>query len=340
MNVSIIGNGQTHTLESSYGRAFERLGAAVRVFDVDAHQRPYVRFGRLGQLVHRFVPIDAWQRKLNRDLALAIRSFRPDLALVFGNAPVLLSTLAYVKSLMDTRFVLVWPDPLTNLGTHVQQVACLYDGVATFSRASVPVLERMGFQNVNWVPLAADPDLHRVDTIPAKFTYDLAFIGALRPEREQILTDIARHFPRLNLRIWGTDWQRSRSRILRPSVDARPLRGGAYAQAINRSRINLNVIDPTGFPAANMRFFEIPIAHGLQLSSPCPEGAETHIDGQHGLSYADADSLRHQIEWAMTHDANAIRREGFRHTLAHHTYAQRAGQIEQLFLSSASLLTG
>ncbi len=339
MKICLIGSGRADALEGSYQRAFERLGAEVSVFDMDAHQQPYVRLGKLGRAFHRFVPIDAWQRKLNRDLALALRAAKPDLALVFCNAPVLFGTLAFIKSLSTTRFVLVWPDPLTNLQPHVAQAAPLYDGVATYCRASVPVFSRLGFQNVQWVPLAADPDLHRIDTVPARFTHDLIFIGARRPEREQTLTAIARHFPGLNLRIWGTDWQRSRSRVLRPFVGAEPLRGRAYAEAMNRSRINLNGIDATGFPAANMRFFEVPIAHGLQLSSACPEFAEEYRDGQHGLTYADTDALMSQTEWAMQHDANPIRREGFQYTLAYHTYDHRVSQIRQFFLSSTPILT-
>lgn len=339
MRICIIGHQQADTLESSYQRAFERLGAQVTPFDTDAGQRPYVRLGRLGRAFHRFVPVDAWQRKLNRDLALALRSAQPDLALVFGNAPVLFSTLAFVKSLIDTRFVLVWPDPLTNLQPHVQPAAGLYDGVATYCRASVPVFRQMGFRNVQWVPLAADPALHRMDTIPARFTYDLTFIGARRPEREHVLTTIIRHFPRLKLGVWGTDWHRSQSRALRPFIQARPLRGRAYAETLNRGRINLNCIDSTCFPAANMRFFEVPIAHALQLSSACPEFDGEYVDQQHGLSYADTDTLLNRVEWAMQHEANAIRREGFRHTLAHHTYDHRARQIEQLFWLSTSTST-
>lgn len=338
MNVCIVGGKQEYALETSYRRAFEQLGAKISVFDVDAHQKPYLRLGRFGQTFHRFVPIDAWQRKLNRDLALAITAQKPDLVLVFCNMPVLFSTLAFVKSLCNTRFVLVWPDPLTNMQPHVQQAACLYDGVATYCKASIPVFKQMGFQNVQWIPLAADAALHQIDTIPGYFLYDLVFLGAWRPEREKALAAITKHFPSLKIGIWGTQWNRNQTKVLRPYLQAKPIVGRGYATVMNQSRINLNVIDDTCLPAANMRFFEVPITHGLQLHSVCPEFQQEYIDKCHVLNYGTMEEMCSKIEWAMTHQADDIRQEGFRLTLQQHTYHRRAEQLQAFFLSSSVLM--
>jgi len=337
MRICIVGSKEEHTLEASYKRAFIQLGEEVQVFDIDEYLKPHIRLGRLGQMIHRFMPLDVWQRKLNRELALAIQSQKPDMVLVFCNAPVLFSTLAFAKSLWASRFVLVWPDPLTNMQSHVLDASCLYDGVATYCRASVPVFEKMGFQNVQWIPLAADPDLHRIDIVPGQFLHDLTFLGAWRPEREQTLAVVIKLFPSLRVGIWGTDWTRNQTRTLERYIRPVPLRGRAYAEVMNKSRINLNIIDPTCFPAANMRFFETFIAHGLQLNSACPEFQDTYIDNQHMLSYDSYEELFGKIEWAMSYQANSIRREGFQLTLQQHTYRQRAKQFQECYLSSSVL---
>lgn len=58
------------------------------------------------------------------------------------------------------------------------------------------------------------------------------------------------------------------------------------------SKVNLNIIDPTNHPAANMRFFEIPVAGGLQVCSACPEMNDVFRDGEHLFYYQDSAGLR------------------------------------------------
>ncbi|MEZ0483484.1 CgeB family protein [Fibrella aquatica] len=332
MTVFIVGNQTNSCLEASYRRGFEEQGVRVRTYAIFEHQRNYVRLGTFGKLFHDFVPVEAWQQKLNRELALTIVAEKPDLVLVFGNAPVLSGTLAFVRSLTTIPFVLVWPDPLLNLQAHVQQAALLYDGVATFSRATVPVFEQMQFRHVYWLPLAADPALHGLDSPPNTFSYDLSFVGAWRPEREKALATIKRLFPQLRIGIWGTDWNRCQTVALRSLARNSALRGQAYAQAFNASRINLNVIDDTCYPAANMRFFEIPVAHGLQLASLCPEFQETYRHQEHMLYFSDETQLGNNIEWVLQHpdQAATLRAAGHRQVLQAHTYAHRVAQLIDL----------
>jgi spore maturation protein CgeB len=339
MMVFTVGNQNPFSLEASYKRGFEELGIQVRPFDIFGRQQTYVRLGTLGRLFHTFVPVEAWQRKVNRELALAIIHEQPDLVLVFCNAPVLAGTLAFVRSVASIPFVLVWPDPLLQLQAHVLPNACLYDGVATYARATVPVFEQMGFKNVHWVPLAADETLHGHPTSPQEFRHDLTFVGAWRPEREQALTTIRRLFPSLKMRVQGTDWQKAAERSVRSLTHNKPLRGKHYADAFQTSRINLNVIDDTCRPAANMRFFEISIAQGLQLSSSCPEFADTYRHQRDVLYYSIESELAESIEWVLTNPSAAteIRHNAYALTVKHHTYQHRAKQMLRLFCPAANL---
>ncbi|MFC5409149.1 glycosyltransferase [Larkinella bovis] len=336
MKVLIVGDVNNYSLESSYRRAFQQLKDAVQEFSIYREVERYTRFGRLGLSLNRFWPVDAWLRKANRALAVAIKSGMPDLVLVFGNAPVLFSTLAFAKSISNVRFVLVWPDPLTGMQAHVREAAALYDGVATYCRASKPVFEQLGFCQVHWVPLAADPVLHKTEPRKNAFGYDLTFVGAWRPEREQALSVIIRQFPHLKMGIRGTDWQRVNDPVLRPFLLRQPLRGRAYSDMLNQSRINLNVIDDTCFPAANMRFFEIAIAGGLQLASACPEWEAIYKDGEQVLYYHTDAELVTQVRRGLQNplEAESIRQTGFRYTLKEHTYQQRAEQLKHLFYPS------
>jgi spore maturation protein CgeB len=99
---------------------------------------------------------------------------------------------------------------------------------------------------------------------------------------------------------------------------------------MRESRIALNPIDDTNYPAANMRFFEIPAAGGLQLSSTCPEMREDFRDGEHLLYYDNDEELAARIDWILARPAEvaAIRREGHRRAIEGHTYVQRVNTLK------------
>ncbi|MEZ0539258.1 CgeB family protein [Fibrella arboris] len=339
MTVLTVGTQNEFGLEASYRRGLETVGIQVRSFDIYAAERRHVRIGKLGALMHRFMPVDSWRRKANRELAMTVVAERPDLVLVFCNSPILFSTLAFVRSLTSVPFVLIWPDPLLLMEPHVQQAAPFYDGVATYSNATVPVFKQMGFRNVQWLPFGADLPMHHLPEPATQFSNDIGFIGAWRPEREQALAVVAREFRSRRIAIWGTSWNRCEQPAVRKLAYKRPLRGKAYAEAFNQTRINLNVIDEGCMPAANMRFFEIPIAHGLQVASSCPEFSADYVHQQQLLYYANQDELITTIEWALTYPERAaeLRREAYAHTLAQHTYAHRAQQLIRLFLPALAL---
>ncbi|WP_234736335.1 CgeB family protein [Tellurirhabdus bombi] len=335
MKVLLVGYSANYSLEASYYRAFTKIGVITEYFNIYNHLQPYIKFGKVGSLFNQFIPVDIWQRKVNRELALYIKETKPDLVLVFCNAPVLYSTLAFVKSVCQTKFILIWPDPLTNLQAHVHQSAQLYDGVATYSKNSVPIFEKLGFLNVNWLPLAADPELHNISSIPQKKVNDLIFIGALRPEREETLAYIGNNFPNIKMIILGSDWHRNKSDVLKKSIQKRQVVGKEYSLMLNQSKINLNIIDNTCFPAANMRFFEIPISSGLQLASVCPEFDDEFQDELSVLYYNNKENLLSRIEWILTNSstANNIIRESYQLVKNKHTYLERVNKLVSIWAS-------
>ncbi|XWW46542.1 glycosyltransferase [Fibrella sp. USSR17] len=332
MTICIVGNSSETALEQSYKRALEALGHAVSIYDIEKRAGDFVRFGRLGLVFNQYITVEAWRQKMNRDLALSLRTAQPDLVLVVGNARITFSTLAFVKSVHACLFVLLWPDPLTSLQSHVRESAALYDCVATYSQASVPMFRQLGFTNPHWVPLAADPSLHGYQPTGDEFRYDFSFVGDWRPERERALAVLATQFSGRKLGIWGTNWQRSKSPALKPHLHLTPLRGRDCARLFGQSRLNLNLIDATGYPAANMRFFEILIARGLQVVSACPEMADTFLPDEHALYFDTDESLCVVVDNALrTPTLMAdIRQRGYERVQQGHTYLHRAEQLLSL----------
>jgi spore maturation protein CgeB len=216
---------------------------------------------------------------------------------------------------------------MVNWTTDLTACLPLYDLIATYSRATVPIFKEMGAKAAAWIPLAGDPALHpKVEGSLVEQRSNSAavsFIGAWRPEREAILSRLQG----FNLKIWGPDWGRRcrHNRAIMKAWQGRSLHGVEFASAIANSKVNLNIIDPSNYPAANMRFFEIPVVGGLQVSSICPEMMDVFRHGEHVFYYQSPEELQSNLETILADDTLREQVAGAAHrkVLAEHTYVHR-----------------
>lgn len=322
------------SLAASYQRAFDYLGWETKNFPIAAYQNKYIKLGKFGQKLHNFLPITEWIRKANRDLVIDLKNYQPDLLIILGKTKIQLGAVAFIKSISKCKVLVIWPDTLCNIEQFTLDSARISDALGTYSSNSIEIFKEIGFKNPFWLPLGADEFLHKIDKQPENFSCDLSFIGGWRPERETALSSIKKHFPKINLKIFGNYWDRDcQDKDLKPHLTNKSITGRAYAEALNQSRINLNVIDDTNYPSANMRFFEVPIAHGLQLSSPCPEQEGIYKDREHLLYFGNEERLLEQVEFVLSNPnkAKAIRQAAFDLTLKSNTYTNRSAQIIKYF---------
>lgn len=333
MKILIVSDLSIYAIGHSFASALKSQGHEVETFDVQESINKFIKFGNIGQKIHTFWPVEAWIRKGNRELAVYFQRFKPDYVIVSGNAPVMYGTLAFWKSILPkVKLILFWPDMLTNLQPFHINCASLYDNVATYSNATVSVFKQMGFRNATWLPFAGDVDFLGSKDIytQEQYDYDLSFIGGWRPERERAILSIIKSFPNLRLGIRGTYWLReSRNKAVKNIANDQPLYGHSYGAFIRSSYINLNVIDDTNYPAANMRFFEIPAAGGLQLSSSCPEQENIFIDAEHILYFKSDKQMCDQINTALISPdkATKIRVSSHELIIKSHMYNHRMEQL-------------
>lgn len=327
----LVGNPNGMNLESSYDRAFAGIGCSVEWLSIRSRVESYVRFGKLGNVLNSFVPVEQWARKANRELAVAAGQGDFEVVIVFGSAPIQAGAIAQIKAQRtDQALCFVWPDTLLNITATVLDALPVFDIVFTYSAASIEPLKRLGCNDVVWLPLAGDPAMHHPAHVNeherSVYQADIAFIGGWRPEREAALARLSSR----KLKVWGPDWgRRCKDRALLSCWQGRALRGAEFAKAVAASRINLNIIDETNAPAANMRFFEIPIAGGLQLCSPCAEMEAYFHQEEHVVYYADLDDLRARVDSLLNApgECERIAGRGAQLATAAHTYEHRAREI-------------
>jgi len=307
MKILIAGAFSNFCLEASYKSGFEQNGHEVKVFDINKAIGRNVRFGKFGSIVNTFLPVSAWIHKANRELVIMAKEFQPDVLVCAANNEVLPGSLAFLKSILPVKTILIWPDTLFNLGKTVLSAAPLYDLVAAHSKAAVKVLGECGFKNVKWLPFAGDLDAHFGEPASeSSLQYDLTFVGGNRPERERVIDFVLRTFPDLKVKVWGPYWNRTSNKAISKIANPSPLYGKAFTEVVRSSLISLNIIDDTNYPGSNMRFFEIPAAGGLQLCSACPEMEDRYKNGEDLFYYHSEQELAERIGWCIANKSKAL----------------------------------
>lgn len=329
--ILLIGSFGPGDLAQSYKVAFERIGCEVASFNLAAEVQACCRFGALGRKFNQFVPVEAWGRKANRNLVVRARQFGPQFIIVVGTCWITAGTLAQLKATVGATLVHIWPDPLVNLDEISAQCLPMYDLECVYTQCIVEPMRKLGAVRPVWLPLAGDPSIHEIPVSANGeddfYDADVSFIGGWRPEREALLSSLTE----FNLHIWGPDWGRRCKN--NPSIlkawQGRALRGPDFARAIARSRINLNIIDYTSYPAANMRFFEIPMAGGLQVCSPCPEMESEFRHGEAAFYFHDPAETPALIRSLLGKKelCRKVRFAAQRIIKARHTYLHRAQEI-------------
>ncbi|HEY0678976.1 MAG TPA: glycosyltransferase [Chitinophagaceae bacterium] len=307
MKILIAGAFSNFCLETSFKNGFEQNGHEVRTFDIKKAIGKNVRFGKFGSVLNNFLPVEPWIHKANRELVIMAKQFKPDVLVCAANNEVHSGSLAFLKSILPLKVVLIWPDTLFNLGRNVLVSAPFYDLVAAHSSSAVKIFQQYGFKNVEWLPFAGDLDAHYGEPMKAEdFMHDLTFVGGNRPERESVIAFIIKKFPELRVKVWGPYWNRTENQAIKKIANPSPLYGRDFTRVVQSSFISLNIIDDTNYPGSNMRFFEIPTAGGLQFCSACPEMEPRYKNGEHLYYYHSEDELAQQITWCMSNKQRSL----------------------------------
>ena len=340
--VMMVGSFGPGALENSYASGFKDAGCDTSTFDMTEAVKRNCRLGKFGQLFNKFVPVEPWIRKANREMILELKKSNPDLLVVFGQNLVLTSALAQIKAMFRVKTIYIWQDTLLFLGVNQTNSLPLYDLICTYSKSNIKPLEDLGGRNVIWLPLGADPHIHSQVKPNEKFMSEVAFIGQWRPEREAAIVALVNQLPDLNIKIWGPDWKRrSKNSSIRNSWQGRSLYGKEFAQAIVSASVNLNIIDDTNYPAANMRFFEIPCAGGLQISSACPEMENEFKHGESIFYFHDYAELADIVRSLLKNEINIehISQIAHKMIIENHTYESRARKILELLNPGSKFLS-
>ena len=280
-------------------RALSRCGCLIEIIDEFYYisLRAKNKASKIGaKLLRNLQTVD-----FNNAILESVEKFRPDFLLVYKGAFVTPETLKKSAEL-GCKLVLFYPDvSMTAHGGNIPRCIPLYDLAFTTKTFGVrDMLEKFNFSNAIFLPHGFDPEIHRVLPIAQKdlalYGCDASFIGTWSPKKDRYLTTLKKEIPHLNLKIWGEQWFRSNSDIIRSSIMGKPVLGDLYALSIQCSAINIGLLSEqvSGASSGDLitsRTFHIPGASGFLLHEQNEESIQYFKDGEEAAFFNSESDL-------------------------------------------------
>jgi len=194
-----------------------------------------------------------------------------------------------------------------------ENYAHFFDHIFVAHKDYVNRFEQLGFQNVHWLPVACDADIH--GKITSEQPYDIGFVGNLEANAERRRLLLA-----LDERYTMNDF-----RLAYPKED--------ISKIYSRSKIVFNYANSKD---VNMRVFEALAAGSLLVTNRMENGINDLLRaGEHFVEYTDQQSLFEQVDYFLTHDAERqrIAETGRLAVLSEHTYDLRTSALLNAILS-------
>ena len=252
--------------------ALESLGHRVSWLDQSLHHASYEAFGVYREPRHRLTIQNRFADMLSLGVVTHLAEDPPDLVLALAQAPM---NLAVLEHLRKKKFLTaMWFVENYRHLTYWRQVAGGYDYWFVIQQAScVDALKRAGARHVSYLPMAADPVLHRPLRLTAaeqdEYSADVSFVGAGYANRRTLLPRwLSKDWL---FKLWGNEWEGA------DGLTSVLQRGGARIDTetcikiFNATSVNLNLhscagdgLDPEA-DFVNPRTFELAACGAFQL---------------------------------------------------------------------------
>jgi spore maturation protein CgeB len=321
-------------------KAIARAGVLIEVVD-EFYSIPLSPSTFLSKVVSKITrPI--FIKDYNKAILEAFQKSTPDFILVYKGAFIFPKTLNYFKT-KNIPLYNFYPDvSIHTHGSLLKDSMKLYDKIfTTKSFGKNDYIQQLGIDQVIFIPHGFDPEIHRpipYRNIPTSFFCDVSFIGTYSPKKEQILVNIVQRLPSINLKIWGTQWEKSKNLILKSKIQDQGIFGDLYAAAINASKINLGILSERVGGASSgdlitSRTFHIPGAGGFLLHEKNEESTRYFQEGIEADFFETVDDLVEKITFYLNDEPKRqqVRKAGCERAHRDHSLDSRAKMLLEHF---------
>jgi len=314
-------------------KALSRQGALIEIVD-DFYHVPLSANLLIPKIIAKIFR-NFFVKDYNAQIINQVNRFSPDIVFVYKGAFVKPQTLLALK-LKGIKLFNFYPD--VSFHTHgnlLPKTLGLYDQIFTTKTFGIQDLKnQLNFSNAIFIPHGFDPEIHKPipkELIPQDFFCDISFIGTYSPKKEKILAAIAQKFPEYNLKIWGTQWEKSTELSLKKSLQHEPIFGDLYAAGICASKINLGILNEQVKGASSgdlitSRTFHIPAAGGFMMHEKNEESTLYFEENKEAIFFDGISDLLEKIPLYIENTSlrNKIALDGHQRALRDHVLDRRA----------------
>lgn len=267
--------------------------------------------------------------QIHRRIESVAQQFRPDMLFGFKTVHLDQQRLLAVDVPLRVHYS---PDDASNpYNTSPQylEFESAWDLIVTTKQHNVTELLERGAVRAIFVHSAYDPAWHHLTARRDTKRFDVGFIGACRPDRRDMVVDLARKHG-ADMLVQGPGWRR----VPELRTTGARLAGGVYGEdfsvAIASVMANLVLLNSDNRDTHTCRSFEVPAAGGLFVGERTDEHLALLEDENEALLFSGEEELSVILEWCAGNPdkAVAIAERGYRRIVqGHHTYADRAREI-------------
>jgi len=315
--------------------ALAGLGHTVEVFEAPEFYSAFealkdlrVTSDRLEYLENSFLQV------VSQAICAKVETFGPDLVLALAQAP--LSRQALKRLRRDGVRTAMWFVEDFRLFTYWEAFAPFYDVFAVIQKEPFEEkLAAVGQKNVVYLPLAADPAVHRpLELTPVerrRYGAETSFMGAGYPNRRVAFAELLD----FGLGIFGSDWDGDAVLAPRVQLSGRRVTTEESVKIFNAATVNLNLhssISATtlvsGGDFVNPRTFELALCGAFQLVDRRTLLPELFTDDELA-QFGSMAELKERLAYFLAHPEEragyAARARG--RALQEHTYARRMERL-------------
>jgi hypothetical protein len=325
--VLLVGNASPTHVGAHLLEAARQLGLEMRVCDMrEAYRGPFVP-RKIAWWLGGHRPLRLGE--FSRDVVEAVRTWRPDVVLTTGIAPLTERALGHIGRAGAKRLNFSTDDPWNPAHRAPWFLRALpaYDIVFSPRSANLDDLRRAGVPRVEYVPFGYSPGTHRPDAgLTAeereRFDADVMLAGGADAERVELVTPLIQ--AGFSVALYGGYWTRfaATRRHGRGVLDERELRKATAA-----ARVCLGLVRRANRDGHSMRTFEVPAMRGCFL----PERTADHVslfgpEGETVLYFDNRTDLVGKVRRLLADAGERERIAARAHdvvTRGGHTYADR-----------------
>lgn len=312
--------------------ALRKFGCDVAEVNIDVFVPQWRR--RFSRAVARLtLPISI--REFNQSLLYHAAQQSPEFFLAFKGPYVEAATLRKLRK-MGIRLYNYYPDTSAFAhGPYLPQALPEYDCIFyTKPFWDGDVRRHLKLQESVFLHHGYDSESHQRWPLTkedlSRFQVDVAVIAFRTSFKERVVQELLELRPDLDLRIWGSGWERAKDARIRRAWQGGPLSGQVYSRALQAARINLALTSGIVQGASKgddvtTRTFEIPACGGFMLHQRNPEVLELFEEGKEIACYATVQELAEKVDYYLAHpeERQAIAERGHRRCVPAYSYDNR-----------------